>query len=189
MLLGSHELVARQARRSKMIHSMKWILAVCLLLVACSAPADKGLGTQLEKGLADSAAQNTADAAKTAAATVPQAINEVVLERELAFKDWPTAVSVKLDELVRYRVQFSIDKPAQVVVYSEQRYNQWKETGSHTISKASTKTVDGCCQQEASWTFDVNQGEGGTYYVVFDTSKVTEKPTTGSLKVTKATTI
>ncbi len=102
---------------------------------------------------------------------------------QFSFTEFPT---VKTTELAvgRYEIHFETDSNIQFVVYSQERYEQWKETGAHTISKATTQQGTSCCTSSRTFTVDVNQGEEGLYYLVFDATKVSSQPTVGQITIT-----
>ena len=84
------------------------------------------------------------------------------------------------------------DGPIQFIVYSEERYNSWVTTGKHTISKANTNRGTECCQKTGSFNIDINNGEGGKYYLIFDDKKLGRydaRPTKGHLQVIKTSNI
>jgi hypothetical protein len=77
-------------------------------------------------------------------------------------------------------------------MYSEKRYNEWKSTGTHTMSKITTKSGSNCCSAGGTYTVDMNKGEGGDYYFVYDGSDIANPenlPKTGSLIVVQLSTI
>lgn len=120
--------------------------------------------------------------------TPARSINEVIFEEEFEFEEYPKAFLQKMDEKARYEIYFEADEEIQFIVYSKERYDQWKETGMHTLSKVNTKTSEGCCKINGTYKIDINIGEGGTYYFVFDDSLMEPKtllPSTGKLKITK----
>ncbi len=117
---------------------------------------------------------------------------EVVFDEQTTLTEFPTTLTTVMEEGMKYNIQFQTDQPIQFVVYSEQRYNEWQNSGAHTISKATTKSGDECCANEGSFTIDINEGEAGKYYIVFDDGKLNdlvERPTTGSVTVTKVSNI
>lgn len=121
-----------------------------------------------------------------------QNYNDVIYNEEINFEEFPTAITMDLEEKTEYSVYFEADKQIQFVVYSEQRYNEWKETGAHTISKATTKSGPDCCATSGTFNIDINAGEAGTYYFVFDDSRLPNKenlPEKGKLIVTRVSNI
>ncbi len=131
--------------------------------------------------------------AKKQTPTTPRkSYGEVVFEEEKTLTEFPTALTAKMEAGMKYNINFQTDQPIQFVVYSEERYNEWQNSGAHTISKATTKSGDECCASEGSFTIDINEGEAGKYYLVFDDAKLNdlvERPTTGTITVTKVSNI
>lgn len=118
--------------------------------------------------------------------------DEVILEETIEFNEFPFKITQELESKTNYEVYFRTDKEIQFVVYSEDRYNEWQETGYHTISKASTKLGSECCDTSRTFKVGINENEGGNYYFVFDDSKLPDKenlPTEGKLVITKKTDI
>jgi hypothetical protein len=121
-----------------------------------------------------------------------QAYNQVVIDKEITFDEFPYILSEELDSKMKYEITFETDNQIQFVVYSEERYNQWLDTKIHTTSKATTKSGSICCDTKRTFNVDINEGEGGLYYFVFDNSNLPDDadlPTTGKLTVTKKTNI
>ena len=57
-----------------------------------------------------------------------------VFNEEFTFTDFP-AVKTSYFDAGRYRVTFETDYTIRFVMYSEQRYNEWKSSGTNKISK------------------------------------------------------
>lgn len=108
------------------------------------------------------------------APTIPETsvapVAEEVTNEEFTFTEFPFVKTKELDE-GRYSVSFESDNKIRFVVYSEDRYNEWLDSGVHTISKASTAEGVECCAENGDYTIDINEGESGTYYFVFDDEK------------------
>jgi uncharacterized protein YegP (UPF0339 family) len=186
-----------------------------LALAACGAQnkTANDLAKTMQQGLSDSGAegntttidQETKPAAAPVTAPVtapsnapstppaaPQNLNEIVVSEDIPLKDFPVVKTHALQEGVRYRVELKTDKPIQFVLYNEAHYNAWKQSGEHGIAKINSNSPAGCCTADGSWPIDINKGEGGNYYFVFDASKIADTsalPTTGKLVVTKVSTI
>lgn len=115
-------------------------------------------------------------------------VNGVLRSESIRFETFPQVVLVSLEDATEYSVSYSADAPIRFTVYNEQRYNEWKETGRHTLSKASTKSQYECCKSSATFAFEVNDGEGGQYYLVFDDNDLGDgwtRPTQAVVSVTK----
>jgi hypothetical protein len=147
---------------------------------------------------AEQAAQ-TAQAVPGAAESQPapaqaerQSYNQKVFDQPVDFKEFPTVLTATLEESSKYSVHFETDQPLRFVVYSEKRYNEWKTGGYHTISKMTTNSAENCCRTDMDQSIDINQGEGGKYYFVFDAGDLKladPRPTKGVLRVIKTTSI
>ena len=114
--------------------------------------------------------------------------NTIVFNEEFEMEsgDFPVVKITELEAGARYSVYFETDKQIQFVAYNERFYNMWLETGSHTIAKATTNSVSSCCETSGSFTFDVNDDEGGNFYFVFDGAQIPDKsqlPKNGKLVV------
>jgi len=142
----------------------------------------------LVKAWPNIAAKAGASSGATVPAGPPKVYNQLLQNQTFEFKEFPFAIKQKLDAPARYNIWFETDKPIQFIVYSEQRYNEWLSTKSHTISKVNTQTGGKCCAATGSYNIDINQGEAGTYYLVFDGSAIKEKallPSSGKIIITK----
>jgi hypothetical protein len=118
--------------------------------------------------------------------------NEVILNTDIIFEEFPFVLEQELDSRTRYSVYFETDKQIQFVVYSEERFNQWQDSEFHTISKASTKLGSVCCDTERTFNVGINEGEGGIYYFVFDDVNLPDKenlPSKGKLTIIKTANI
>lgn len=101
---------------------------------------------------------------------------EIVLDEAITFSDMPWQKEVNL-ERGRYQVYFEADQPINFVVRSP--------TGS---TKATTQFGPKCCDTSGFYTADINNGEEGTYTIVFDDSKLQladAKPSQGLVKIGK----
>lgn len=132
--------------------------------------------------------------AKPAAAPAPTAskqLNEEVVSEDISLTEFPTAKKHSLQEGSRYVVKVTLDTPIQFILYNEARYNAWKSSGEHGTAKINSKTASSCCTADGSWQIDINKGEGGDYYFVFDATKLGDaaRPTKAHLSVTKVSTI
>lgn len=170
---------------------MRTKLGICLMIVialtalAIMLSGCEQLAMQAEQvgGPPPAEQQVTTPTTTPTQPTAPPAVGAYHTE-DISFAEFPTAKAATLEK-GRYSIYFETDYPIQFVVYSEQRYNQWKEEGAHTISKATTKSGSSCCAESGTFTVDINEGEQGTYYFVFDNSRVSNNPTTGKIIVTK----
>ena len=115
-------------------------------------------------------------------------LDNEVFHEEFSFIIFPRVSTIELEEGSKYSVYFEVDSPIQFVVYSEKRYNEWRQSGTHTISKATTKSGPDCCATSSSFSIEINNGEEGRYYLVFDDSGLKlagKKPSIGILGVAK----
>ena len=153
------------------------ILMMSILLACNGAPP------------ADTAETTLDDAGKSKPEIrIPTKIGEVLLQQDFAIDQFPMEIPFEGEEGVRYKFEFSADAPARVVVYDQVHLGEWKQYGAHTLSKVTTKTNDGCCKASGTYTFDVNAGESGTFYIVIDDKGIKEdavKPTSVSITLTK----
>lgn len=99
--------------------------------------------------------------------TAVTSVSELVKEEVVELTNFPTVRTVELPE-GRYQISFESDKKIKLVLYSQERYNEWQNTGEHTISKLSTQEGVECCAASGSYTVDINEGEAGTYYFIFE---------------------
>jgi|GEM_PF-4429720 len=93
-----------------------------------------------------------------------------VADKEFQLTKFPFVKTYNLD-FGRYEVSFQSDQLVRFTVYNEARYNEWLSTGTHTLSKISTQHGSKCCTPGGSYTVDINEGEAGTYYFVFEDAK------------------
>ncbi|MFH1064085.1 MAG: hypothetical protein V1729_03325 [Candidatus Woesearchaeota archaeon] len=168
-------------------------LSIIVLLSGCtpqtpdrSASAD----AQVMQTTEDTADMDTgtADGGWTTPTLSRPVSGEVILEEKIPFTEFPLAKKIDLAERTRYDIYFETNHPIKFVVYSEKRYSEWLETGYHTMSKVTTKSGPKCCDTSMSTSIDINIGEGGTYYLVFDASDLKmadPKPTEGIIRITK----
>jgi len=105
----------------------------------------------------------TANEPQTAVTSVSELVRDEIVE----LTGFPTIRTVELAE-GRYRISFEAEKKIRLVLYSQERYNEWQNTGEHTISKLSTQEGVECCADSGSYTVDINEGEAGTYYLIFE---------------------
>jgi hypothetical protein len=180
------------------------LIAAAMLLLAltgCMMPAQQNAqqaqapATQ-EQAQAPQAAAAPAPAASPASAPQPavdrQTYNQQMLDEQLKFTAFPLVREVTLEEGMKYSVYFETDSPIRFVVYNEARYNDWKQSGQHTMSKATTNSADGCCGTDGNFAIDINRGEVGKYYLVFDASDLKladPRPSQGIVRVTKTSNI
>jgi hypothetical protein len=117
---------------------------------------------------------------------------KVVYEETFAFSGEKKYFSAPLDERKRFKVTFETDNPIRFVMYNKARFDDWSASGVHTMSKITTNSASGCCASVGAYSVDINQGEGGDYYFVFDTSDIVDKkdlPKEGKLVVTELSSI
>ena len=140
----------------------------------------------IEEASATAPTERTVKQEKEAETKQTISVNEkaAIFNEEFSLSEFP-AVKTASFEIGRYRVFFETDYTIQFVMYSEQRYNEWKLTGMHTISKITTKEGTSCCRDSGNYVIDINDGEAGEYYFVFDASKTSGKPTKGKIVVEK----
>jgi hypothetical protein len=108
--------------------------------------------------------------AETTAPTPPSVVtpvSELLLDETVQLTKSPFVKTVNL-EMGRYDVSFEADKRIRFVLYSETRYNEWIDSGEHTQSKISTQDSSECCAISGNYRIDINEGEAGTYYFVFE---------------------
>jgi hypothetical protein len=101
---------------------------------------------------------------------------------------FPFVKKIALEARTRYNIVFAADKEIRFVVYAENKYRTWQDKGFHVTSKITTNSADGCCSTGGSYNMDINEGEGGDYYFLFDESDIefeTDFPTKVKIKVTK----
>ena len=118
----------------------------------------------------------------------PTPVGEVVMDQEIPLTSLPYEHTFTGEEGIRYQFEFATATPVRVVVYNEPNRNEWKQSNTHTLSKMTTKNPDGCCNTKGTYVFDVNAGEGGTYYIVVDDSDLSlgdERPASITVKLTK----
>jgi hypothetical protein len=120
--------------------------------------------------------------------TVPIADPGIVWEKEWALGKLPAYQSFEIRSDGKYRINFKADSISQFVLYREFFFDKWKSSREHSISKATTKNGKDCCADSGSFVFDVNTGETGTYYVVFDDARLapeSARPQTAHVTVSK----
>jgi len=162
-----------------------------------AAPQQAQAPSTPEQAQAPQAANTApAPAASPAAAQPPavdrQTYNQQLLDEQVKFTAFPLVREVTLEEGMKYNVYFETDSPIRFVVYNEARYNDWKQNGQHTMSKATTNSAEGCCRTDGNFPIDINNGEAGKYYLVFDASDLKladPRPSQGILRVTKTSNI
>lgn len=181
-------------------------IIVIFLVSGCVMQQDAALanetGTETEE--TEAAGTGTAEAETSIEAPAqnkeqePQEIperttyNKVVFDEDMSFTEFPAVTTVPLEEGMKYRIEFEAESVIYFALYEEFMHNKWKETGEHVIAKASSASKDGALTASGSYQFDINEGEGGTYYIVFDDSmnKMADgKPTTAKVKLTKVSNI
>lgn len=114
-------------------------------------------------------------------------LNEQVYEEEIMLDSFPKEKSLMLEEGMKYLITFEADKDIQFIIYAEEKYNEWKQTGYHTTAKYNTKGKT-CCKMSDSYQIDINNGEAGKYYLVFDDALINDKanlPTKAKITITK----
>lgn len=176
------------------------IALLCLAIIMGCQPqtqpldTDKPADADVEAAMAgnkDQPAAQPAERSQPEDYTPPPAADQV-LDQTLDLSTLPLSIPFELVEGQRYQAEFTLDQPLQVVVYNEKRHNEWKTGGSHTISKATTKSGAKCCEAEGALSFGLNKGETGTYYIVFDDGRLKDtdpRPTTGIVRITRSGTI
>lgn len=112
-------------------------------------------------------AETTSEETTTTLQSTVTTTNELVLDETVQLTKSPFVKTVNLD-MGRYDVSFEADKRIRVVLYDEARYNEWVDTSIHTISKLSTQQGSECCAISGNYRIDINEGEAGTYYFVFE---------------------
>lgn len=143
----------------------------------------------------DSAASTTRGGTQAAPVEqrVPTAVNQDLIDTEIDFEaeGLPYVVEVEFGDARAYSVVFELDEPLQVTVLNEQNYQQWQSTGDYLRVKQTTRKTIGttrtCCSAQESLNFQVNNGEGGKYYIVFDDDALgvnEPRPTVGKLRIT-----
>lgn len=189
------------------VHLALVLIAVFVVVIAVASIAtddagDGELGTVTGKAVADPGDAEKTDKKGELAEVIEKKLDPeprvlptipdgtVMMNEEFSLdgKAFPFVKKLDLEEGARYTVYFESDRQIQFVVYSEFHYNKWKETGFHSIAKATTQSGPRCCETSGSFKFDVNSGEGGTFYLVFDDKKIPDKsqlPGKGKLIVTK----
>ena len=148
------------------------ILGLLLLAVFIS-----GCDNQKQQSL------NTGNVSNTSNDIMPQkpaltASNESVVDETFAFEGKSKVISSTL-KTARYMVEFMTDKPVRFMMVNEASYKYWI-AGSYGQSKATS----GCCAAEGTYRVDVNNGEDGNYYFVFEYIQGL-KPTQGKVIVNK----
>jgi hypothetical protein len=148
-------------------------------------PYSKNLVELIEKVESGENEQTEEDKEKMAGNQAADIFND---EFDTKPKHFPLVEKIALQERSRYSVVFETDNKIRFVVYAEDKYNSWINSGQHATSKITTKSGPICCATEGSYSMDINIGEGGDYYFLFDGSDIefeSDLPTKAKLKVTK----
>jgi hypothetical protein len=118
---------------------------------------------------------------------VLQTANDTVLNENFEYSGKAKVIPVTMST-GRYAVTFLSDKPMLLRVYDESHYVQWNTNGIEGTAKLSTlkgyNTPEDCCTAEGAWMIDINQGEEGNYYFVFE-DRLNVLPTRGRITATK----
>jgi len=107
--------------------------------------------------------------------------NRVYFDGIVRFDTLPKVVgSSDMEEKGRVRIHYKSDKPISFYLYDESHFKQW-ENGYYGSTKATTGSSEAF--SEKTFLIDINNGEGGKYWVVFDDRLVSDKPTQAKLEI------
>jgi hypothetical protein len=144
-------------------------------------PYSKELAERIEEAETGIPRKQTEDAAAMAGNKAIEVFNaDFSADKE----DFPVVKQVALEEKTRYNVAFEADKEIRFTVFPESSYNFWIDTASYGKSKATTNSASGCCSSAGSYSVEVNENEGGTYYFVFDSKGLAGSDIPSKLKLT-----
>jgi len=80
------------------------------------------------------------------------------------FTEFPHVIQKEFSEGLRIGVMFQSDRPIKFYMYDKQHYEQY-QTGYYGSNKATTGRTPAT---QGSYRVDINNGEGGLYYFVFE---------------------
>ena len=121
---------------------------------------------------------------KPVAETAPQVNTATNYKEGIKLTEFPASVKKEFTQ-GRYKISFAADSEVRFTMYEENRYQEWQQSGTHTLSKLTTKKGSTCCTKDGEWTIDINNGEEGTYYFVFDLGFVETGPESATISVRK----
>jgi hypothetical protein len=99
-------------------------------------------------------------------------VEEIVLQEQVNMRadEQSRALPITLQP-GRYIVEYENAEPLFFSLYDEQHYRQWI-SGYYGSSKSTTNTGSNCCASTFRSSFDINMGEGGNYYLIFENRNV-----------------
>jgi hypothetical protein len=120
---------------------------------------------------------------ETTPAPALTASNESLVNELFSFEGQKSKVVTSTLPTARYVVEFMTDKPVRFMMLNEASYKFWI-AGNYGQAKITTNGENGCCAAEGRYMVDVNNGEDGNYYFVFE-DNLGDGPTQGKVIVNK----
>jgi len=108
----------------------------------------------------------------------------ILYDQSFSITSLPHVISHQISTPSRLMVEFTTDNPITFIMYDQTHYDEWSD-GTYGTTK--TTTGYGTISDSGSFKVDINTGEGGMYYFVFDGKWIggNPMPTSGSLKITE----
>ena len=108
----------------------------------------------------------------------------ILYDESFSILQLPHVISYDISYPSRLLVEFTADSPITFIMYDKVHYDEWLD-GIYGSTKAGTDW--GTISDSGSYKVDINIGEGGTYYFVFDSKWIGSNPSpaSGTLKITE----